>query len=86
MSVGFVRKESKYSTRKAKGLKEDFYTLFFFWLCWVFTGARALLHALAEERGGYSSCVHGLLIAVASLTAEHGGLGHSDFSIAVPGL
>ena len=30
--------------------------------------------------------VHRLLIAMACLTAEHGALGRSDFSIAVPGL
>ena len=42
--------------------------------------------ALAEERGGYFGCGAQVLMAVASLTAEHGALGRSGFSIAVPGL
>ena len=43
--------------------------------------------SLAEERGGYPPAVeHGLLMAVASLTEEHRVLGHSGFSVAVPGL
>ena len=43
----------------------------FFWLCWVFVAARRL--SLVAAAGGYSLVVgHGLLIAVASLVAEHG--------------
>ena len=57
------------------------YTLFFiylfiilfiyFWLCWVFVAAHGLSLVVASR--GYSSVVvHRLLIAVASLVAEHG--------------
>ena len=42
----------------------------YFWLCWVFTAAHGL--SLVSESGGYSLIVvHGLLIMVASLVAEH---------------
>ena len=45
--------------------------LFYFWLRWVFVAARRL--SLVAASGGYSSlAVHGLLIVVASLVAEHG--------------
>ena len=42
---------------------------FYFWLCWVFVAARGL--SLVAASGDYSVAVHGLLIAVASLVAEH---------------
>ena len=51
----------------------------YFWLCWIFLAACGL--SLVAVSGVYSSCgergllfvaVHGLLIAVASLVAEHG--------------
>ena len=43
----------------------------FIWLCWVFVAARGL--SLVAASGGYSFiAVRGLLIAVASLAAEHG--------------
>ena len=42
----------------------------YFWLCWVFTAARGL--STCGERGLLFVAVHGLLIAVASLVAEHG--------------
>ena len=39
------------------------------WLCWAFLAARGL--SLVVVSGGYCLAVHGLLIAVASLVAEH---------------
>ena len=43
----------------------------FLWLRWVFVAVRGL--SLVAARGGLLSfAVHGLLIAVASLVAEHG--------------
>ena len=43
----------------------------YLWLHWVFVAARGL--SLVAASGGYSSLlVRGLLIAVASLVAEHG--------------
>ena len=42
----------------------------YFWLHRVFVAARGL--SLVVASGGYSVAVHGLLIAVASLVAEHG--------------
>ena len=42
---------------------------FCFWLRWVFVAACGL--SLVAASGGYSLAVHGLLIAVASLVAEH---------------
>ena len=43
----------------------------YFWLRWVFVAVRGL--SLVAVRGGYSFvAVHRLLIAVASLVAEHG--------------
>ena len=46
-----------------------YYYFFFFWLCWVFVAVHGL--SLVAARGGYSVAVRGLLIAVASLVAEH---------------
>ena len=46
-----------------------FIHLFNFWLHWVFTAAHGF--SLVAENGGYSVVVCGLLIAVASLVAEH---------------
>ena len=43
---------------------------YLFWLCWVFVAARAF--SSCSERGLLFVVVHGLLIAVASLVAEHG--------------
>ena len=84
LSVGVVRKENKCSTKKAKWLKGDFFTLFFL----AGLGLHCFMGlSLAEERGGYPLAVeHGLLMAVASLTEEHRVLGRSGFSVAVPGL
>ena len=42
----------------------------YFWLRWVFVAAHGL--SLVAASGGYSAAVRGLLIAVASLVAEHG--------------
>ena len=51
-------------------LKINLFILFiYFWLSWVFVAARGL--SLVALSGGYFSLVHGLLIAVASLVAEH---------------
>ena len=47
-----------------------FFLFFFFWLRWVFVAVRGL--SLVAASGGYSVAVRGLLIAVASLVAEHG--------------
>ena len=43
----------------------------FFWLHWVFVAACRLFSS-CRERGLLFVAVHGLLIAVASLVAEHG--------------
>ena len=43
---------------------------FLFWLLWVRVAACGL--SLVVVSGGYSVVVRGLLIAVASLVAEHG--------------
>ena len=45
--------------------------LFYFWLHWVFVAARGLFSS-CRERGLFFVAVRGLLIAVASLVAEHG--------------
>ena len=47
--------------------------LFFFWLLWVFTAARGLSLVVngATLVNACYSAVHGLLMAVASLIAEH---------------
>ena len=42
----------------------------YFWLHWVFVAARAF--SSCGERGLLFVAVHGFLIAVASLVAEHG--------------
>ena len=47
------------------------YVCIYFWLCWVFGAARGLFSSCGE-RGLLFIAVHGLLIAVASLVAEHG--------------
>ena len=44
--------------------------MFYFWLHLVFVAARGLSLVVASR--GYSVAVHRLLIAVASLVAEHG--------------
>ena len=44
---------------------------FYFWLHWVFVAARGLFSSCGE-RGLLIVAVRGLLIAVASLVAEHG--------------
>ena len=48
-----------------------FFFFFFFWLRWVFIAARRLVSSCGE-RGLLFVVVHWLLIAVASLVAEHG--------------
>ena len=45
--------------------------LVFFWLCWVFVAVRGL-SLVAASWGHFLVVVLGLLIAVASLVAEHG--------------
>ena len=45
--------------------------IIYFWLCWVIVAARGLSLVVAS-RGYSSSRYTGLLIAVASLVAEHG--------------
>ena len=45
--------------------------LIYFWLRWVFVAERGLFSS-SGERGLLFVVVHGLLIAVASLVAEHG--------------
>ena len=47
-----------------------FKNLLIFWLCWVFVAARGLLLSCGEQRLLFVA-VHRLLIAVASLVAEH---------------
>ena len=47
------------------------YLFIYFWLCWVFVAARGLFSSCGE-RGLLFVVVRGLLIAVASLVAEHG--------------
>ena len=47
-----------------------FFFKIYFWLRWVFVALRGL--SLLAASGGYSVAVRGLLIAVASLVAEHG--------------
>ena len=51
------------------------YLFIYLWLCWVFIAVVGLHHGLSlvAASGGYSFVVvRGLLIAVASLVAEHG--------------
>ena len=47
-----------------------FFPFFNFWLCWVFVAVRRL-SLVGGEQGLLFVAVHGLLIAVASLVAEH---------------
>ena len=47
-----------------------FFFFFFFWLCWVFVAVRRLSLVVASA-GLLFVVVRGLLIAVASLFAEH---------------
>ena len=56
----------------------------YFWLCWVFIAAH-WLSLVAVSRGCSPVAVHGPLIAVASLVAEH-GLSGVQASVAVHGL
>ena len=52
-------------------IKKNFIHLFiYFWLRWVFIAARGL--SSCGERGLLFIAVHGLLIVMASLVAEHG--------------
>ena len=51
-------------------LKFILFIIIYFWLHWVFVAARAF--SSCSERGLLFVAVHGLLIAVASLVAEHG--------------
>ena len=48
-----------------------FYLFIYFWLLWVFVAACGLFSSCGE-RGLLFIAVHGLLVAVASLVAEHG--------------
>ena len=48
-----------------------YYFIYCFWLRWVFVAARRLFSACGEW-GLFFVVVHGLLIVVASLVAEHG--------------
>ena len=48
-----------------------FIILIYFWLHWVFIAVRGLFSSCGK-RGLLLVAVHGLLIAVASLLAEHG--------------
>ena len=56
-----------------RGKKYGFYLFiyFYFWLHWVFVAARRLFSS-CSERGLLFVAVCGLVIAVASLVAEHG--------------
>ena len=56
-----------------EGLVSLFFLIFkvYFWLCWVFIAACGLFSSCGE-RGLLFVAVRGLLIAVASLVAEHG--------------
>ena len=47
-----------------------YFFIFTFWLCWVFVAACGLFSSCGE-RGPLFIAVRGLLIAVASLVAEH---------------
>ena len=52
----------------------EFYFIYLFiyiWLCWVFVAVRGL-SLVVVSRGLFFDVVCGLLIAVASLVAEHG--------------
>ena len=49
----------------------NLFYLIYFWLCWVFVAARGLFSS-CREQGLLFVVVRRLLIAVASLVAEHG--------------
>ena len=49
-----------------------FYLFIYFWLCWVFVAVRRQAFSSCVEWGLLFVAVRGLLIAVASLVAEHG--------------
>ena len=51
-------------------LKIFIYLFIYFWLCWVVIAVRGLSSSCGEQ-GLLFIAVHGLLIAVASLVAEH---------------
>ena len=53
------------------GPSSFFFKCIYFWLCWVFVAAYRLF-LIGVSRGYFLVAVHGLLIAVASLAAEHG--------------
>ena len=52
------------------GVHVSFFLFSFFWLCWVFIAACGLFSSSGEQ-GLLFVAVHGLLIVVASLVAEH---------------
>ena len=56
---------------KRPGSLDNFFFFFFFWLCWVFIATRGLFSSCGEQ-GLLFVAVRRLLIAVASLVAEHG--------------
>ena len=58
-----------------------FKKIFYFWLCWVFIAARR--RSLVVSSRGHSLLQRGLLIAVASVVAEH-GLSGPQVSVVVP--
>ena len=53
----------------AKGTDLPSFFVFIYWLFWVFVAASRL--SLVAASGSYSSLQHRLLIAMASLVAEH---------------
>ena len=59
------------SFKKKKFFKIILFYLFYFWLRWVFVAVQGLFSS-CSERGLLFVVVRGLLIAVASLIAEHG--------------
>ena len=46
------------------------FSLIYFWRCWVFVSAQAVFSSWGEQ-GLFFVAVHGFLIVVASLVAEH---------------
>ena len=54
---------------KYYAIKKKIYLFVYFWLPWVFIAMHRLSLVVASRV--YSAVVHGLLIAVASLVAEH---------------
>ena len=53
-------------------VSSSFFKFIYFWLSWVFVAARGRAFSSCGERGLLYLAVLGLLIAVASLVAEHG--------------